>query len=319
MEYSICIRTLGTTGEKYEKLIKSIKNLNIKPKEVIVVIPNGYKVPNIKADNQRVIYSEKGMLLQRIIGYEEAKTEYVLLLDDDVEFGANLVNELMLPIIEGKCNITFPIYKDLLLQGGIRSFISAATLSSVPDKKSKNQFVKIILSGGSRYNSNLDDSAKYLYSESAPGMCVFAKREALIKANLRDELWIDNVGYALRDDTILIYKTFLNNNKIMGIQGIDIIHLDGGSSENNRNLKAAYANTYNQILFWKRFVYSNSKNKVDRFKSSISIRYWAVTTFIYLTIKVILSRDIELYKKSVSGIKNGFRDIRNRQEEIWQV
>ena len=150
-------------------------------------------------------------------------------------------------------------------------------------------------------------------------MCVFAKREALIKANLRDELWIDNVGYALRDDTILIYKTFLNNNKIMGIQGIDIIHLDGGSSENNRNLKAAYANTYNQILFWKRFVYSNSKNKVDRFKSSISIRYWAVTTFIYLTIKVILSRDIELYKKSVSGIKNGFRDIRNRQEEIWQV
>lgn len=319
MEYSICIRTLGTAGEKYEKLIKSIKNLNINPKEVIVVIPKGYKVPNIKIDNQRVVYSEKGMLLQRIIGYEEAKTEYVLLLDDDVEFESNLVNELMIPIIEGKSSITFPIYKDLLLQGGIRSLISATTLSSIPDKKNKNQFVKIMLSGGSRYNSNLDNSEKYLYSESAPGMCVFARREALIKANLRDELWIDNVGYALRDDTILIYKTFLNNNKVIGIQGIDITHLDGGSSQNNRNLKAAYANTYNQILFWKRFVYSNSKNKVNKFKANIAIRYWAVATFIYLTIKVILSRDIELYKKSVSGIKNGFRDIKNRQEEIWQV
>ena len=319
MEYSICIRTLGTASEKYEKLIKSIKNLNIKPKEVIVVIPKGYKVPKIKVDNQRVVYSEKGMLLQRIIGYEEAKTEYVLLLDDDVEFEPNLVNELMIPIIEGKCSITFPIYKDLLLQGGIRSIISAVTLSSVPDKKNKNQFVKIMLSGGSRYNSNLNSSKKYLYSESASGMCVFARREALIKANLRDELWIDNVGYPLREDAALIYKSFLTNNKIIGVQGINITHLDGGSSENNRNLKAAYANTYNQILFWKRFVYSNSKNKVDKFKSNIAIRYWAAATFIYLTIKVILSRDIELYKKSVSGIKNGFRDIKNMREEIWQV
>ena len=319
MEYSICIRTLGTAGEKYEKLIKSIKKLNIKPKEVIIVIPKGYELPNIKVDNQRVIYSKKGMLLQRIIGYEEAKTEYVLLLDDDVEFEGNLVNELMAPIVEEKCNVTFPIYKDLLLQGGIRGFISATTLSSIPDNKNKKYFVKIMLSGGYRYNNNLDNSKKHLYSESAPGMCVFAKREVLINSKLRDELWIDNVGYPLREDATLIYKAFLNNNKVIGVQGINIIHLDGGSNENNRNLKAAYANTYNQILFWNRFVYSNSKGKIDRFKANISIRYWAFATFIYLTIKVILNGDIELYKKSISGIKNGFKDIKDIQEEIWQV
>lgn len=319
MNYSICIRTLGTAGEKYERLIRSISDLNIKPKEVIVVIPKGYEIPNIKADNQRIVYSEKGMMLQRIVGYEEAKTEYVLLLDDDVEFKSNLVEELIIPIKEGKCNVTFPVYKGLLLQDGLRRFISAATLSSVPNKRDKNQFVKMMLSGGFRYNSNLEKSQKYLYSESAPGMCVLAKRESLINADLRDELWIDNVGYALRDDTILIYKMFLNNNKIIGIQGIDITHLDGGSSENNRNLKAAYANTYNQILFWKRFIYSNRKNKIDKIKSNIAIRYWAFATFIYLTIKLIIVRDIDLYKKSVSGIINGFKDIRYKQEEIWLV
>ena len=59
MEYSICIRTLGTAGEKYERLIKSINNLNIKPKEVIVVIPKGYNLLHIKAMNQRVVYSDK--------------------------------------------------------------------------------------------------------------------------------------------------------------------------------------------------------------------------------------------------------------------
>ncbi|MDU2673327.1 MAG: hypothetical protein E7C49_15075 [Clostridium sp.] len=317
MEYSICIRTLGTAVEKYERLINSINKLNIKPKEVIVVIPKGYTLPDIIAINQRVVYSDKGMLLQRIVGYEEARTEYVLLLDDDIEFEANLVEELSLPIVEEKCNLTFPIYKELLLQGGIRSVISAMTLSSIPNRRDKNQFVKIMFSGGSRYNSNLDNSEKYLYSESAPGMCVFAKRDSLIKLNLRDELWIDNVGYPLREDAALIYKAYLNENKIIGVQGINITHLDGGSSEDNRNLKAAYANGYNQILFWKRFIYSNSKNKINKLKANIAIRYWAVATVIYLSIRAIINRDFELYKKALEGIRNGFRDLRVRQEEIW--
>lgn len=317
MEYSICIRTLGTAVEKYERLINSINKLNIKPKEVIVVIPKGYTLPDIIAINQRVVYSDKGMLLQRIVGYEEARTEYVLLLDDDIEFEANLVEELSLPIVEEKCNLTFPIYKELLLQGGIRSVISAMTLSSIPNRRDKNQFVKIMFSGGSRYNSNLDNSEKYLYSESAPGMCVFAKRDSLIKLNLRDELWIDNVGYPLREDAALIYKAYLNENKIIGVQGINITHLDRGSSEDNRNLKAAYANGYNQILFWKRFIYSNSKNKINKLKANIAIRYWAVATVIYLSIRAIINRDFELYKKALEGIRNGFRDLRVRQEEIW--
>lgn len=319
MEYSICIRTLGTSGEKYERLIKSINNLNIKPKEVIIVIPKGYKLPDIKVANQKVVYSDKGMLLQRIVGYEKAKTKYVLLLDDDVEFEENLIEKLALPIIEGKCSLSFPIYKDLLLKRGVKRIISAATLASIPNKRDKNNFVKIMLSGGSRYNSDLKNSEKYLYSESAPGMCVFGLKDALIKINLRQELWIDNVGYPLREDATLIYKAYLNKSKIIGVQEINITHLDGGSKENNRNLKAAYANGYNQILFWKRFIKSNSKNKVESFKADIAIRYWAVSTIIYLTIKVIINRDLELYRESINGIKNGFRDISQKQEELWLV
>ena len=239
------------------------------------------------------------------------------MLDDDVEFAADLIEELAAPIIEGKCNLSFPIYKDLLLNGGIRSLISAVTLSSVPNKSDKNNFVRIMLSGGSRYNSNLENSEKYLYSESAPGMCIFAKRNSLIKLNLRDELWIDNVGYPLREDVTLIYKSYLNENNIIGVQGIDITHLDGGSSESSRNLKAAYANGYNQILFWKRFIYSNSQNKFDKIKANIAIRYWAVTTIIYLSIRTIINKDFELYKKALEGIINGFRDLKVKQEEIW--
>ena len=38
-EYSVVIRTLGTSGEKFEQLLKSVEQQTISPKEVLVVIP----------------------------------------------------------------------------------------------------------------------------------------------------------------------------------------------------------------------------------------------------------------------------------------
>ncbi|MGL4570225.1 MAG: glycosyltransferase [Clostridium sp.] len=322
MRYSICIRTLGTAGEKFEKLINSIKGLNTKPEEIIIVIPKGYILPQINMENTRIIYSEKGMLLQRIIGYEEANTEFILLLDDDVQFDKNLVDELMKPIEEGRCKVSFPIYKDLLLQGGIRRVISAITLSSIPNKKDKETFVKIMDSGGFTYNCNLSESEKYLYSESAPGMCVFAERKALLDVNLREDLWIDRTEYPLREDAVLIYKLHLNNNKVIGVQDINIVHLDGGGEEHGRNLKAAYSNGYNQILFWKRFIYTNKKGMFNKFKSKLTIRYWAASTIIYLSLRYLINKDKDLLRESIYGINNGFKSLKKRrmgEEKIWQL
>lgn len=314
MEYSICIRTLGTAGVKFENLINSINNLNIKPKEVIIVIPKGYSLPKVELDNIRVVYSDKGMFLQRVIGIEEATKEYVLLLDDDVEFESNILEKLYEPIKLGLCKISFPIYEDLLLKKGIRRLISSLTLSSVP-KKYKNQFVKIISSGGYKYNKDIKNSKRFLYSESAPGMCVFGERKALLNSNLRDELWIDKTKYPLREDAVLIYKNHLIGNRIIGVKDININHLDGGSLEKNRNLKAAYANTYNQILFWKRFIYDRKENDIDKIKAKIAIGYWKVSTFIYQFASCAIKNDREMFLKSKQGIKDGFKRI--SEESIW--
>lgn len=311
MEYSICIRTLGTAGDKYIKLLDSIKNLTIQPKEVLIIIPYGYEVPSYSIGIEKIIRSDKGMLLQRIVGYEEANSEYVLLLDDDVEFEEELIEKLSKPILENKASITFPIYPELLPAGGVRSAISAFTLGALPRKKD-DYFVKIIPSGGYSYNKNLDKTDEYLYSESAPGMCVFAKTQVLKDINLRDEIWIDNVGYPLREDAVLMYKTVLAGNKSIGINNIDIIHLDGGSSENNRNLKAAYSNGFNHILFWKRFIKSNSNKFKEKIIANLSITHWAISNFIYLSIKLIVSRDTELFKSSIKGIFDGFKYISNK-------
>lgn len=91
--YSIVIRTLGNTGDKYCQMLDCINSLSIKPEEVIVVIPYGYEL-DYTLGYERVVRSEKGMVTQRAVGIQEAKSDYVLVVDDDLRFEANFVERL---------------------------------------------------------------------------------------------------------------------------------------------------------------------------------------------------------------------------------
>lgn len=307
MEYSICIRTLGKGGEKYKRLIESIKKLSIQPKEVLIIIPKGYEVKEETSIKTKIIYSEKGMLLQRITGYEEAKSKYVLLLDDDVEFEEDLVQKLSEPILQGKGKLSFPIYKELLPQRGVKGVIGALTLSAVPSLNRKDKYVRILPSGGYRYNRNFDTESQWLESESGPGMCIFAERQPLLTINLREELWVEAPGYALREDALLIYKAFLKGYTTTAVEGISITHLDAGCKEENRNVKAAYATTLNHVIFWYRFIYKERKTIYKKLLASIALGYWLITMVGYFFIKLLLKGDFTTFKASIKGIFSGLR------------
>ena len=311
MDYSICIRTLGFSSDKYSRLLKSISQLNIKPREIIIVLPEGYAEPEEKIEGQRIVYCKKGMLMQRIVGYEEACSEYVLLLDDDVEFESKLIEKLSKPLVLGEAEISFPIYEELLPQKGIRSMIAAFTLAAVPSVSKRAKFLSILPSGGYRYNRNYDSELDFCYSETGPGMCVFAKTQVLKGIALRDELWVEKCGYALRDDAVLIYKAFNCGYKSVAISKINITHLDGGGKSENRNLKAAYANTLNHIIFWHRLVFKNKKNVFAKIVSVLFFIHWNISTFLYISTKGIVGRDKEFFVASVKGIKNGYKEILN--------
>ena len=304
MKYSICIRTLGTSGEKYIKLIESIKNLKTKPAEIIIVIPNGYNPPDYKIGTEKVVYCEKGMLEQRIVGYEKANYEYVLLLDDDLEFNENLVDELYKPIEKNIADITFPVYKDLLPKSGIRKIIPTITLSSIP-KKSNDTYIKMLYSGGYSYNNNLEYSNKFLKAESGPGMCIFGKKSAFIDIDLRKEKWCEIPRYALREDTVLTYKAHIYGYKIIAIKDIDITHLDAGSSDKNRKKDALYALSFNQLIMWYRLIYKYRKSKII---SILSIVYWIISNTILLIIMNITKMELTI-NTYLKGIRDSIKYI----------
>jgi hypothetical protein len=84
MQYTAVIRTLGTAGEKYQKLLNSLIAQTIKPKDIIVYIADGYPIPKETVGVERYVYVKKGMVAQRALPYKEVETEYMLCLDDDL-------------------------------------------------------------------------------------------------------------------------------------------------------------------------------------------------------------------------------------------
>lgn len=117
-EYSVAIRTLGTAGEKYQKTLDSIAAQTIQPKEIIIVLAHGYEKPKELLGYERFVFVDKGMVNQRIAGFQESSSEYTLALDDDVAFPANFVNSLFDTMEQTDANLVSPIVKEINIKGG---------------------------------------------------------------------------------------------------------------------------------------------------------------------------------------------------------
>ena len=93
IDYSVIIRTTGQAGEKYTKLLESIKKLKPQPREIIVVLPEKANLPENQLGYEKFFYSPKGMVIQRMCGIAKCKTRYGLICDDDVVFEKKFVQK----------------------------------------------------------------------------------------------------------------------------------------------------------------------------------------------------------------------------------
>lgn len=100
IDYSVIIRTTEQVGEKYIKLLESIKKLKPQPQEVIVILPEKIDLPEKQLGYEKFYYSPKGMVIQRMYGIAKCKTRYGLICDDDVVFEEEFVQKLYKPILE---------------------------------------------------------------------------------------------------------------------------------------------------------------------------------------------------------------------------
>lgn len=286
IEYSVIIRTIGKAGEKYQNLLKSIEQLEPRPREVIVVLPKGYDKPKEQLGWETFYYSPKGMVAQRMYGVKKCKTPYALVCDDDVSFDKDFVQKLYKPIQMGKGSLSSgPLYS-FLPERGIRSLINMLSGAASPTIFHRNRYVSVLRTAGYSYNRHLK-TKKYYESQSLPGTCFFADIEVLKRVDFEEEVWIDSNGYSAYEDQVMFYKAWLRGIKSIVVTDAVYMHQDAKTSMKNNKPIVLRCLVMNRIIFWHRFIWNMEKMKLGKAWARICfsyrmawVRIWAILDFL---------------------------------------
>lgn len=311
-DYSVTIRTLGTAEDKYQRTLDSIATQSIQPKEVIIVLANGYECPKEQLGYERFVFVDKGMVNQRVACFDESSSEYTLALDDDVEFSSNFVASLFDTMEKCKADFVSPLVKEINISGGGRytliNKIKDWLLGVSIRKRLKDSFmVKVWRTGGFIVNSAVEDNKQY-YSQSGHGTCVFGRTKALKELHFEEELWLQDAKYALPEDMVMFYKLYLKGNVIAMNREVEFVHLDAGSSlmDDNKKLNNIYASARNGLIFWHRFIY---KCRDKKWLSILCIVRRIFFTSLFALLKGIIRWDIRYFKTYMEGYRDGWKYI----------
>lgn len=281
--YSVAIRTLGTAGEKYEKLLNSIKKQTVSPEKIVVVLPEGYKPPDKILGNEIFVFSKKGMVYQRFEASKYITSDFTFFCDDDVEFDEDFIEKLAQPLISGEYFASAGPLLDFFPPAGVK-YLLASLLGGACRMLfgRKNTYTRILKDGGWSYNRSIKTNEHLIYNaESLAGTCFFINTEAFKKIKFDEEDWLERFNYAAFEDRVMFYKLLLNNMKSCVVSDALYIHNDGKASTVNLKLEPFYARAFNHYIFWHRYIYNFQKSILKKVYANICINYYMFMQKIY--------------------------------------
>lgn len=307
--YSVAIRTLGTAGEKYKKLLDSIQNQTVRPEKIVVVLPEGYRLPEYQIGTEEFVFCQKGMITQRLKALEHITSEYVLFCDDDVEPEPEFVEKVSHPLINGAFACSSAPLLEFLPPAGVKYiFASLAGGACVMLHGRKNNFVRVLSTGGYSYNRSISLSGnKLYYAESLPWTCFLISAKALQNIHFEDELWAGHNGYAAFDDQMMFYKLIINGYKVCVVSNARYKHNDEKTSIKGLKLEPAYATAFNHYVFWHRFLYTPCTSVTRKIWLKICISYCICMRYIYSLLLQAAGRETKEMRKIK---RKGFGDAK---------
>lgn len=306
LDYSVIIRTTGKAHEKYQALLESISKLEPQPQEVIVVLPEGYSLPEEQLGWETFYFSRKGMVIQRMTGIAKCKTRYALICDDDVSFGPDFIKKLYEPIRQGLCSFSAGPLFSFLPRPGIHTIICTLTGGTPQTLFHKNRYITVLRSSGYSFNRHLDcGQTTYYESQSLAWTCFFADINAFNILDFGAESWLDSHGYSALDDQTMFYKAWLRGLKTIVVSTALYKHLDGKTSTRNNKPAVLYAGMFNRVVFWHRFIYSQQRNFILKTYSRVCFGYYIMSSFIINLMRVLRRK---LTKEDFQILRKGYAD-----------
>lgn len=310
-EYTVAIRTLGKSGDKYQKELDSILAQIVTPRNVFVYLPEGYSIPKETIGIEKVIKCKEGMVAQRSLSFDEIDTEYILFLDDDVYLPPNGVKALFDGVLQndGDCispdvfpNHRWPIMKK------IRKAIGG-TFPRCDD----GWAMKILPNG--QYSYNNSPHKDVLPTQSLAGPCILIKKEVFKKIHFEDERWMDKFRYALGEDTAFAYKLYNQGYNVLIHYNSGIIHLDTGSSMIGYDmLKMNVKCNKIEFIDWYRMVFDLKKNScAEKILCVLAYSITQMFNFFIFTIKCLKVRNFRQLIEYIKSILWAYKYVHSEE------
>lgn len=307
MEYTVVIRTLGKAGEKYQRMLYSLKEQTIKPKDIIVYIAEGYDIPKETIGIERYVYVKKGMVAQRALQYDEVQTEYMLFLDDDLYLPTDTVEKMYSLLKDNDADVISPdIFPNA--ERPFKAELMMTLSGRMRARRGDNVWgYKVMRTSGYSYNKNPNE---VLQSQTNAGAMFLCKKSNFLKIDFTEESWMDKIPYALGDDQVMYYKMFKNGLKILTWYGHKVEHLDGGDNLNPEKEKMLiYSDFRFKTIFWHRFIFLPERNTFMKVWNICCMVYVLLFTLVISLFKV----EIPILRIKWNAIKDGISFINSKE------
>ena len=312
MSYSVVIRSLGTSGEKYQQLLDSIKNQTIMPDSILVYIPFGYELPKETIGIEKYIRSPKGMVTQRSLPFTEVKTEYVLFSDDDMYYPSDFAERLLLYAQEHRDidSIVPNIYERS--KNSILQKLALWLYSSSSPRKNDGWALKIKRDAGFSYNTN--PSGNFLQTQSGPGGCIFCKIASYRKIHFEDERWLEQFTFASYDDQLFHYKMNIMGMKVIMAYNTGIVHLDARAAKRPDITKKMYYKKKLLFVLWYRSLYHLKRNTMqDKMQLCLAFSCRMFVGLIALLADTIRYRKVNFLWDYFKGYYDGYKYVHTEE------
>lgn len=327
VSYSVVIRTLGNTGQKYKALLDSIAAQTVVPEEIIVAIPEGYEL-DYTIGAERIVRCKKGMVTQRAMGIQAAKSDYILVVDDDLQFEPTMVEELYsymqmnnlnccLPM-EGKCEdknkSTITIHLPILTL--CRYGLTGQMFTSWR----KSEYLDVLtFSAGHKVYVNSNDVYKCYLCTTACFQCFFIETKLAQAAHFENETWLEEgtlSSYSAYDEPVFFSKLNKLGLRMAYALRTRYTHLDAGAGHRTTDKLQEKSIRYftfarNRTVYWYRFIYKYQTTWYNKLRAL----FWGCYSFINYTIYTVIINCRPKYIKSLKylflGYKEAFQLIKN--------
>ena len=251
-EYCAVIRTIGKAGDKYQKLLDSLKSQTHPPKSIIVYLAYGYEKPSETINFEQIVYVKKGMVSQRALKYNEVDTEWMLCLDDDLSLEPWSMEKIFLDTLQSKADVcSIDAIPHHLIPFKTR-LVMALLLTSIPRIGNNRRGYRINFLGTDCYNPN--PKYDWAWSTTNAGAAFICRKKDFLNLHLEEELWMDSVPIAAFDDRVMFYKMHIKGLKVITHYSSGFTHLDAGTSNElsfgvERMKRAQYSSAFTSYIF----------------------------------------------------------------------